>query len=65
VLLQTYPFFRNLKKFGVNVVVALNQFTSETPAEIDLVLSKCLQSGADEAVVANHWALGGKVRTKK
>ncbi len=46
-------------------MVALNQFTSETPAEIDLVLSKCLQSGADEAVVANHWALGGKVRTKK
>jgi methylenetetrahydrofolate dehydrogenase (NADP+) / methenyltetrahydrofolate cyclohydrolase / formyltetrahydrofolate synthetase len=51
---------QNLNKFGVPVVVCLNQFTSDTQAELDLVkeLAKH-EAGAFDVVVANHWAHGG------
>jgi len=49
----------NLKKFGVPVVVAINQFTSDTEAELDLVRKIC--AGQDVKVaLANHWAHGGE-----
>ncbi|MCA9979855.1 MAG: formate--tetrahydrofolate ligase [Anaerolineales bacterium] len=50
----------NAKKFGVPVVVAVNQFTTDTPAEIALVEKVALEAGADAAVAANHWAEGGR-----
>ena len=50
---------RTAKKFGVNVVVAVNAFTSDTPAELELVRQAALEGGADEAVVTTHWADGG------
>ena len=31
---------KNVQKFGVPVVVALNRFTSDTPEEIDAVLGR-------------------------
>lgn len=34
-------------------------FSSDTPAELELVRSKALAGGADAAVVSNHWAEGG------
>lgn len=49
----------NAKKFGVNVVVAVNQFQTDTDAEIDAVKTAALEAGAFDAVVSNHWALGG------
>ncbi|KAI0273632.1 FTHFS-domain-containing protein [Gloeopeniophorella convolvens] len=50
---------QNSKKFGLKVVVAINQFASDTPAELELVREQSLAGGADAAVVSNHWAEGG------
>lgn len=50
----------NAKKFGVAVVVAINHFTSDTEEEVALVREMALKAGADNAVVASHWAYGGK-----
>ncbi|KAF8636469.1 hypothetical protein AX17_003285 [Amanita inopinata Kibby_2008] len=50
---------QNSRKFGIKVIVAINQFASDTPAELALVREQALASGADAAVVSNHWAEGG------
>ncbi|KAI4527658.1 FTHFS-domain-containing protein [Schizophyllum commune Loenen D] len=50
----------NSRKFGIKVIVAINQFASDTPAELELVREEALKAGADAAVVSNHWAEGGK-----
>ncbi|CAK5277688.1 unnamed protein product [Mycena citricolor] len=50
---------QNSRKFGVKVIVAINQFASDTPAELALVRDEALAGGADAAVVSNHWAEGG------
>jgi formyltetrahydrofolate synthetase len=50
---------RSARKYGVPVVVALNKFTSDTPAEIDIVCKAAKEAGAADAVLANHWAEGG------
>ncbi|KAF8964689.1 FTHFS-domain-containing protein [Flammula alnicola] len=49
----------NCRKFGVKVIVAINQFASDTEAELALVKDEALAAGADAAVVSNHWAKGG------
>ena len=41
------------------VVVAINQFETDTDAEIKLIQSLALKAGADFAVPSNHWAKGG------
>ncbi|NXD34543.1 C1TM protein, partial [Copsychus sechellarum] len=46
--------------FGVPVVVALNVFKTDSPAEIDLVCKIAKESGAFDAVPCNHWSAGGK-----
>ena len=51
---------RNANKFGVRTVVAVNQFVTDSPAEMQLVRELCLEAGAFSAVVSNHWAEGGK-----
>ncbi|KAG2020278.1 C-1-tetrahydrofolate synthase [Coprinopsis cinerea AmutBmut pab1-1] len=50
---------QNSKKFGVKVIVAINQFATDSEAELDLVRQESLAGGADAAVVSNHWAKGG------
>mmetsp|Transcript_165 Transcript_165/g.339 ORF Transcript_165/g.339 Transcript_165/m.339 type:complete len:232 (-) Transcript_165:59-754(-) len=50
---------KNLKKFGVHVVVAINQFATDTEKELAQLKEYCLTTGADAACVSNHWALGG------
>ncbi|KAJ7219277.1 formate--tetrahydrofolate ligase-domain-containing protein [Mycena pura] len=50
---------QNCRKFGVKIIVAINQFASDTPAELALVREEALAGGADAAVVSNHWAEGG------
>ncbi|XP_053148339.1 monofunctional C1-tetrahydrofolate synthase, mitochondrial isoform X2 [Hemicordylus capensis] len=46
--------------FGVPVVVALNVFRTDSPAEIDLVCEIAKQSGASDAVACYHWSDGGR-----
>lgn len=48
----------NIAKFGVPAVVAINAFTSDTPAERDLLFSLCRDFGVP-CVLATHWADGG------
>ena len=45
--------------FGVPVVVAVNQFPTDTKPELDMVREAALQAGAAGAAVSNHWAEGG------
>jgi formyltetrahydrofolate synthetase len=49
----------NANKFGVNVVVAVNQFKDDTQAEIDAIRKAAMDAGAFDAVLSNHWAKGG------
>ncbi len=49
----------NAKKFGMNVVVAVNAFETDTPAEHALIRQIALEGGAEEAVVCTHWMNGG------
>lgn len=48
----------NLQKFGLPVVVALNEFPSDTRAEIEMVMNRCAELGADVAL-SRVWADGG------
>ena len=48
------------KMYGVSVVVAINQFTDDTPAEVEMARKAAEDAGAEAAVVSNHWAEGGK-----
>ncbi|WKY11893.1 hypothetical protein Q1695_003456 [Nippostrongylus brasiliensis] len=50
----------NATKFDVPVILCVNQFATDTKAELDLVVSKALSFGAKKAVTANHWSFGGK-----
>jgi formate--tetrahydrofolate ligase len=49
---------RNVKTFGVPVVVAINRFSADTAAEMEVIREAAAEHGA-EAVVCNHWADGG------
>ena len=51
---------RNAKRYGVNVVVAVNSFASDTPAEVELVRQAAVEAGAEDAIVCTHWMDGGK-----
>ncbi|MDD3899382.1 MAG: formate--tetrahydrofolate ligase [Syntrophomonadaceae bacterium] len=48
----------NIQKFGVPVVVALNEFPTDTSEEVDFVIDKCSAMGADVAL-SQVWAQGG------
>ena len=49
----------NLRKFGVNPVVAVNVFADDTAAEIDAIREIAMASEATGVAVARHWAEGG------
>jgi formyltetrahydrofolate synthetase len=51
---------RNAKRYGVNVVVAVNSFATDTPNEVELVRQAAIEAGAEDAVVCTHWMDGGK-----
>jgi formyltetrahydrofolate synthetase len=50
---------QNARALGIPVVVAVNRFSDDTRAEIDLVRRGAIQAGAEDAVMSNHWAQGG------
>jgi formate--tetrahydrofolate ligase len=47
----------NVKKFGVPPVVAINHFTADTDAEVQVVLDGCKKLGV-KAILCRHWAQG-------
>lgn len=49
----------NVRKFGVPAIVAINHFTSDTPAEHALIQNFCRNHLGVEAVICRHWAEGG------
>lgn len=49
----------NMKKFGVPAIVALNNFPTDTDREVEYVINRCKELGA-EAVVSEVWAKGGE-----
>lgn len=48
----------NIQKYGLPVVVALNEFPTDTQEEVDLIVKKCNALGA-EVAVSQVWAKGG------
>ncbi|ODV97429.1 hypothetical protein PACTADRAFT_38746 [Pachysolen tannophilus NRRL Y-2460] len=50
----------NAKSYGVPVVVAINQFQTDTVAEIEAIKKLAIEAGASDAVASNHWAKGGE-----
>lgn len=49
---------RNLAKFGVPAVVAINRFTTDSVAEMQAIRDYTDEFGVD-AVICEHWARGG------
>jgi formate--tetrahydrofolate ligase len=52
----------NVQKFGIVPVISINRFSADTEAEIALVMESCRKLGV-EALMADHWAEGGKGAT--
>ena len=48
----------NVRKFGVPVVVGINHFTSDTPAEHALIIQRCRDELGVDAHISRHWAEG-------
>lgn len=49
----------NMRKYGVPVVVAINQFTTDTEQELEFIESYCKEKGADFAL-SNVFSKGGE-----
>lgn len=49
---------RNVRKFGVPAVVAINRFVTDTDAELELVRRHCRTDLHVEAIVCEHWGKG-------
>jgi formate--tetrahydrofolate ligase len=49
----------NVRKFGVAAVVAINEFPTDTPAEVELLTKMCDAIGVP-VVLAQVWAKGGE-----
>jgi formate--tetrahydrofolate ligase len=49
----------NIHKFGVPAIVAVNEFPTDTEAELNYVLERCKSLGA-EAVLSEVWGKGGE-----
>ncbi len=50
----------NIGEYRVPVVVAINAFPTDTPAEVAAIQDVALAAGARAAVVTTHWADGGR-----
>lgn len=51
---------RTARKYGVPVVVAVNKFKTDSPAEIELIREAAKAAGGYDAVLAAHWEQGGR-----
>lgn len=48
----------NVRKFGVEPVIGINNFTSDTAAEHQLIIDFCKKEYGVDAVICQHWAKG-------
>lgn len=49
----------NIRKFGIEPIIAINEFPTDTKKEIDLIVEKCEELGV-KAVPVQVWAKGGE-----
>ena len=49
----------NVSHYGLPVVVAVNKFSTDSKAELELVQKLSLEAGAIDAVICEHWQKGG------
>jgi formyltetrahydrofolate synthetase len=54
----------NVALFGIPCVVAINRFTTDTPAEIEVVKERARKAGACASCVSEVWEKGGKGGTE-
>jgi methylenetetrahydrofolate dehydrogenase (NADP+)/methenyltetrahydrofolate cyclohydrolase/formyltetrahydrofolate synthetase len=53
------------RKYGIPVVVAINSFNTDTDKEHEMIRKAAIEEGgAEDAVVCNHWEIGGKGAVK-
>ena len=50
---------KNIKKFGLEPIVAINHFTTDTDKEVNLIQDYCSKLGV-KVSLCKHWAEGGK-----
>jgi len=50
----------NARKFGIPVVVAVNRFTNDTAAEIEVVKKAAMEAGAEAVAMSDVWTKGGE-----
>ncbi len=55
---------QNARSFGIPVVIAVNSFKDDTPAEVELLRQAAVDAGAEDAVVCTHWMNGGEGAVK-
>ncbi len=55
---------KNALRFGIPVIVAVNAFKDDMPAELEMIRDYAIDQGAEDSVVTTHWADGGKGSTK-
>ncbi|KAK8872854.1 formate-tetrahydrofolate ligase [Apiospora arundinis] len=55
---------QNAKQYGVPVVVAINKFATDSDAEIAVIREEAIKAGAEDAILADHWAQGGAGATE-
>ena len=55
---------KNALRFGIPVVVAVNSFATDTPAEVEMIRKAAIEAGAEDSVVCTHWMHGGKGAVK-
>lgn len=48
------------KHFGLPLIVAVNKFSADTAAELELVRSESIKFGAFDACISSNWELGGE-----
>lgn len=49
------------RKYGIPVVVAINTFSTDTEAELELIKKAAVEEGgAEDAKISRHWELGGE-----
>lgn len=51
---------KNMKAFGLPVVVGINSFGTESPAEIEMVKKAAREAGASDCVISEVFAKGGE-----